>query len=115
MWSMGGQCYSPLEIQRGIIEERKSDLFTEIDSLSSELSMMYDQQIKKEMPKVWLIHGKNNITAKSLDMVSKAKKSVMMLGDLYFPEEVESLKPIILKAKEKQLVSNHSRRYYKDQ
>ncbi len=84
---------------RGIIEERKSDLFTEIDSLSNEMSMMYDQQIKKEMPNAWLIHGKNNITAKSLDMVSKAQKSIMMLGDLYFPEEVESLKSIILKAK----------------
>ncbi|MEL7671891.1 hypothetical protein [Methanobacterium sp.] len=60
---------------------------------------MYDQQIKKEMPKVWLIHGKDNITAKSLDMVSKAKKSVMITGDLYFPEEVEALKSIIPKAK----------------
>lgn len=84
---------------RSIIDDRKSDLFMEIDSLSSELSMMYDQQIKKEMPKVWLIHGKKNIAAKSLDMVSKAKKSVMILGDLYFPQEVESLKPVILKAK----------------
>jgi sugar-specific transcriptional regulator TrmB len=89
---------------RGIIDERRSDLFSEIDSLSTELSMMYDQQIKKEMPKVWLIHGKKNITAKSLDMVSKSRKSVMMLGDLYFPEEVESLKSIILKAK-KNLIS----------
>lgn len=84
---------------RGIIEERKSNLFTEIDSLSNEMSMMYNQQIKTEMPNAWLIHGKNSITAKSLDMVSKAQKSVMMLGDLYFPEEVESLKSIILKSK----------------
>lgn len=84
---------------RDIIEERKSDLFTEIDSLSDEMSMIYDQQIKKELPNAWLIHGKNNITRKSLDMVSKAQKSVMMIGDLYFPEEVESLKSIILKVK----------------
>lgn len=84
---------------KGIIEERKSDLFTEIDSLSNEMSMIYDQQIKKEMPNAWLIQGKSNITEKSLDMVSKAQKSVMMIGDLYFPEEVESLKSIILKAK----------------
>ncbi|MGB9979733.1 TrmB family transcriptional regulator [Methanobacterium sp.] len=84
---------------RGIIDERRSNLFTEIDSLLSEMSMMYDQQIKKEIPKVWLIHGKDNITAKSLDMISKAKKSVLMTGDLYFPEEVESLKSIISKAK----------------
>lgn len=86
---------------RDIIYQHQSDLLTEIDSLSSELSMMYDQQIKKEMPKVWLIHGKKSIEAKSLDMVSKAKKSVMMIGDLYFPEEVESLKSIILKAKKR--------------
>lgn len=88
---------------RSIIDKKRSDLFSEIDSVSSELSMMYDQQIKKEMPKVWLIHGKKNITAKSLDMVSKARKSVMMLGDLYFPEEVQSLKSIILKAKKNQI------------
>lgn len=84
---------------RNIIDERRSNLFTEIDTLQGEMSMMYDQQIKKEIPKVWLIHGKDNITAKSLDMVSKARKSVMMTGDLYFPEEVESLKSIIQKAK----------------
>ncbi|MGF7119253.1 TrmB family transcriptional regulator [Methanobacterium oryzae] len=84
---------------RGIIDERRSDLLTEIDSLSDEMSMMYDQQIKKEIPKVWLIQGNNNITAKSFDMVSKANKSIMMLGDLYFPEEVESLKSLVLKAK----------------
>lgn len=84
---------------RGIIEERKSNLFNEIDSLSQEMSMIYDQQIKKELPNAWLIHGKTNITAKSLDMISKAQKSVMMTGDLYFPEEVESLKSIIKKAK----------------
>lgn len=88
---------------RGIIDQLQLDLFTEIDSLSSELSLMYDQQIKKEMPKVWLIHGKKSIAAKSLDMVSKAKKSVMILGDLYFPEEVESLKSVILKAKQNRI------------
>ena len=84
---------------RNIIDEHRSTLFTEIDSLLSEMSMMYDQQIKKEIPKVWLIHGKDNITAKLLDMVSKARKNVMMLGDIYFPEEVESLKSMIQKAK----------------
>lgn len=84
---------------RNIIDEHRSTLFTEIDTLLSEMSMMYDPQIKKEIPKVWLIHGKDHITAKSLDMVSKARKSVMMLGDIYFPEEVESLKSIIPKAK----------------
>lgn len=84
---------------RGLIDACKSNFFIEIDSLSSELSMLYDHQIKKEMPKVWLIHGKDNIISKSLEMVSKARKNVMMLGDLYFLLEIESLKPIISKAK----------------
>lgn len=88
---------------RMVIDRRQSDLMGEIDSLSSEMSMMYDQQIKKEIPRVWLIHGKKSITAKSVDMVSRAKKSVMLTGDLYFPEEIESLKPIILKAKRNQI------------
>ena len=88
---------------RDIIEDRKRGLFTEIDSLSNEMSLMYDQQIKKEIPNAWLIHGKNNITEKSLDMISKAQKSVMMTGDLYFPEEVESLKSIIPNAKKKNI------------
>lgn len=88
---------------RNIIDERKLDLICEVDSVSSELSLMYDQQIKKEMPNVWLIRGKENITAKSLDMVSKARKSVMMTGDLYFTEEIEALKSIITKAKRNQI------------
>lgn len=87
----------------GIIDERKLDLISEVDTVSSELSMMYDQQIKKEMPNVWLIHGKGNITAKSLEMVSKARKSVMMIGDLYFTREIEALKSIIIKAKKNQI------------
>lgn len=59
---------------RGIIDKRRSDLFTEIDSLSSELSMMYDQQIKKEMPNVWLIHGKENITENHWIWCQKPRK-----------------------------------------
>jgi HTH-type transcriptional regulator, sugar sensing transcriptional regulator len=88
---------------RNIIDQKQSALLNEIDSLSSTLSLMYDQQIKKEMPNVWLINGKDNIIAKSVDMVSKAKKSVTMMGDLYFPEEVKSLRSIILNAKQNRI------------
>jgi HTH-type transcriptional regulator, sugar sensing transcriptional regulator len=38
---------------RDIIDRRRLDLFTQVDSLESELSLIYDQQQKKEMPRVW--------------------------------------------------------------
>jgi HTH-type transcriptional regulator, sugar sensing transcriptional regulator len=53
----------------------------------------------KENPKVWLLRGMDNITVKLLDMVGRAKKSIMLLGTLYSEQELEAIKGPLASAK----------------
>jgi sugar-specific transcriptional regulator TrmB len=57
--------------------------------------------MEKENPKVWLIRGADNITAKAIEMISRARQSVMMLGTLYSPVEIGPLVPVITRVKKK--------------
>ena len=52
---------------------------------------------------VWLLRGMDNITAKTLDMIRRAKKDIMLLGALYSANEIEQLKTELLYAKKKGL------------
>ncbi len=84
--------YSPA-YPREIIEERKSTLYSEIGRVADELAMAYDRQMEKdENPKVWLIQGMDNIVAKTLEMMGRAKHDVKLMGSLYSPHEMELLK-----------------------
>jgi sugar-specific transcriptional regulator TrmB len=88
---------------KDIIEERKAAFISEADKVSNELSMMYDKVMDKENPKVWLLRGMDNIIPKTMDMMGRAKKSIMMLGALYSPQEIEQIKKQLLAAKRKGL------------
>ncbi len=55
----------------------------------------------KRNPKVWLIRGADNITTKAIEMISRARQSVMMLGTLYSPVEIEQLTREITRVKKK--------------
>jgi sugar-specific transcriptional regulator TrmB len=92
--------YSP-RYPREIIDEKRSSLFSEIDDISHELTMTYDHLMEKENPKVWLIRGTDNIAAKAIEMISRARQSVMMLGTLYSPVEIEQLTDEIARVKKK--------------
>jgi HTH-type transcriptional regulator, sugar sensing transcriptional regulator len=87
-----------------ILGEQKAAFDTEIDETSNELSMLYDKLMDKENPKVWLLRGMDNITVKILDMIGRAKKSVMLLGALYSEKELETIKDPLASAKKKGLI-----------
>ena len=63
--------------------------------------MLYDKLMDKENPKVWLLRGMDNITVKILDMIGRAKKSVMLLGALYSEKELETIKEQLASAKKR--------------
>ena len=86
---------------RDIFDEKKSALLSEIEDVSTQLIMTYDHLMEKENPKVWLIRGADNITAKAVEMISRARQSVMMLGTLYAPVEIEQLTREITRVKKK--------------
>jgi HTH-type transcriptional regulator, sugar sensing transcriptional regulator len=87
-----------------ILDEQKAAFNSEIDETSNELSMLYDKLMDKENPKVWLLRGMDNITVKILDMIGRAKKSVMLLGALYSEKELELIKDPLASAKKKGLI-----------
>ncbi len=75
-----------------VLGKRKATFNLEVDEVSAELSMLYDGLMDRENPRVWLLRGTDNITVKLLDMMGRARQSIMLLGALYFEEELEQVK-----------------------
>lgn len=73
---------------RDVIEERKVAFNAAVDETSNELSMLYDNQLDKENPRVWLLRGSGNVTAKLLDMIERSKNSILLMGSLYSADEI---------------------------
>ncbi len=82
-----------------VIEEQKSLFNTDIDRISNELSMTYDTMLKNEIPKVKIIHCLDTIIQFTTELMSSAKKRIMLMGSLYSPEELEIIKDQIITAK----------------
>jgi sugar-specific transcriptional regulator TrmB len=92
--------YSPGD-PREIIEEKKASLYSDIEDVSNQLTMTYDHLMERENPRVWLIRGPENITKKAIEMMDRARQSIMMLGTLYSPVEIEELTREITRVKKK--------------
>ncbi len=86
---------------REVLEERKAAFNAAVDETANDLSMLYDNQMDKENPRVWLLRGSGNVTLKLLDMISRSKKSIMLMGSLYFADEIGPLKTRLEYAKKR--------------
>ncbi len=86
---------------RDVLQERKAAFIAAVDETSNELSMLYDNQMDKENPRVWLLRGSGNVTAKLLDMIGRSKKSILLMGALYFADEIGHLKKQLAYAKKR--------------
>lgn len=75
-----------------VLGERKATFNSEVDETSAELSMLYDRLMDRENPRVWLLRGTENITVKLLDLIGRARHSVMLLGALYFEGEIDPVR-----------------------
>ena len=84
-----------------VIEEHKSLMNVDIDRVSSELSMTYDHVLENEIPKVRIIHCLDTLIQLTAEIMSSAKKRIMMMGSLYFPDELDIIKDQIIKAKDR--------------
>lgn len=84
-----------------IIGEKKSVINDDIDRVSTELSMTYDSLLKNEIPKVNIIHCLDTIVLLMAKMMASARKRIMLMGSLYFPEEIDVIKKQITNAKDR--------------
>ena len=99
--------YNP-RYPKEVLEEKRDLFYSELDHCLNELALMYDRQIGQETSKVSLIRGVDNISAKALEMIDRARRRiVMILGIFPFsPAEVDRLRREIIKAKKKDIIVN---------
>ncbi|MBP2044883.1 TrmB family transcriptional regulator [Methanobacterium aggregans] len=86
---------------RKVLEEHKLLINNEIDSLSNELAMIYDDVIQKDVPKIRVVYSQESIKQMALDVLGNAKNRIVSMGSLYLPGELEALKDSLLRAKER--------------
>jgi HTH-type transcriptional regulator, sugar sensing transcriptional regulator len=72
-----------------------------MDLAESELNHVYESQIPQVPAPIWLIHGQEKIINKEMEIISRAKESLFIMGGLMFPEELPRLKDNIEKSIEK--------------
>lgn len=84
-----------------IIEEKKFEINSNINRVSTELSMIYDRVLENEIPKVNILHCLDTINQLTAKMMSGARNGIMLMGSLYFPDEIEIIKDQITKAKDR--------------
>jgi sugar-specific transcriptional regulator TrmB len=83
------------------IEEHRLLLYADAEYASSELSSVYDRQVDKDAPKVWILRGMGNIIPKIEDMMSRAKSDIALLGALYSEEEINHIRKYIVSARKR--------------
>jgi len=84
-----------------VIEDRKSSLNAEAEYASSELSSVFDRQVDKDAPRVWVLRGMSNIVPKIQDMMTRARGDIALLGALYSEEEIGQVKKYMAAAKKR--------------
>jgi len=99
-----------IEIERGkplkfnvispheIIGKSRKQFNEKLDEAEDELNQIYEKQIPNVPAPLWLIHGPDKILKKEVEIISRAKKSLYILGGLIFKDEVPELKESINKA-----------------
>jgi len=90
---------------RDVVEQRRSLFCSEVDELSDTLTLLYDRQIENEALDALLIRGIDSISAKMLEMVDRARRSVTIMGTFTSPDEITRLNKRIRKANGKDVTA----------
>lgn len=99
-----------IEIQRGkplkfnvippheIFEKSRNQMKEQLDNAENELNLIYETQIPNVPAPMWLIHGPEKIVKKEIEIISRAKKSLFVMGGFMFKDEIPELKKSLNKA-----------------
>jgi HTH-type transcriptional regulator, sugar sensing transcriptional regulator len=84
-----------------VIEARTAAIEADAEYASSELSSLYDRQVDKDAPRVWVLRGMGNIVPKIQDMMTRAKREIVLLGALYSEDEVDQVQKYMAAARKR--------------
>jgi HTH-type transcriptional regulator, sugar sensing transcriptional regulator len=63
-----------------------------LELAEAELNNIYESEIPQVPAPIWLLHGKQKIINKELELISRSENSIFIMGGLMFPEEPSLIK-----------------------
>jgi len=99
-----------VEIQRGkplkfnvippqeIFGKSRKQINEQLDKAENELNFIYENQIPKVPAPLWIVHGPEKNVKKEIEIISRAKKSLLIIEGIMFKDEAPKLKESLNKA-----------------
>lgn len=84
-----------------VFEKNRNEIKKSMDRAEAELNVVYESQIPNVPAPIWLLHGPDKIVNKEMELISRAKESLFIMGGLMFPNEPYLLKEALPKATKK--------------
>lgn len=81
-----------------IFKKVRGSINEELDQAETELKIIYENQIPQVPAPVWVIYGKEKIINKEIEIITRAKDSIFIMGGSMFKDELEKLEYSINKA-----------------
>lgn len=81
-----------------VFEKSRSYIKEQLDEAENELNFIYQDQIPSVPAPIWLINGSEKNLKKEMEIISRAKESIFILGGLMFKDESRLLKDNLEKA-----------------
>ena len=80
-----------------VFKRNKNEIKKKMERAESELNVLYESQIPNVPAPIWILHGSDKIVNKELEIISRAKESIFIMGGLMFPGEPPLLKEALQK------------------
>ncbi|MCC7551361.1 MAG: TrmB family transcriptional regulator [Methanobacterium sp.] len=84
-----------------VFQRSRNHIRNTMEQAEAELNIVYESQIPQVPAPIWLIHGHEKIVKKEMEIISRAKESLFIMGGLMFPGEPSLLQANLEKAMEK--------------
>ena len=81
-----------------VFHKSKEHIKDRMQLAEAELSNVYESQIPQVPAPIWILHGQEKIVKKEMELISRAKDSIFILGGLMFKEEPSLLKDRLSKS-----------------
>jgi len=81
-----------------VFKRSRTHIKNTMDLAEAELNQVYESQIPQVPAPIWILHGKEKIVNKELEIISRAEESLIIMGGLMFPEEPPQLKAQLKKS-----------------
>ncbi|MGZ4847249.1 MAG: TrmB family transcriptional regulator [Halobacteriota archaeon] len=84
-----------------VIEQRRALFGAELDQCSNTLTLLYNRKIENEAVNALFVRGLDSISAKMMEMMDRARRSVTIMGSFLSTSEIAQLNLRVINAREK--------------